>query len=45
MKILSDDIGSFPLPKGISRDEISSIAEKIAGKEISKEKENEKENE
>jgi len=45
MKILSDDIGSFPLPKGISRDEISSIAEKIAGKEISKENENEKENE
>jgi len=33
--ILSDDIGSFPLPDGISRNEISSIAEGIASKEIS----------
>lgn len=33
--ILSDDVGSFPLPDGISRDEISSIAEGIASKKIS----------
>lgn len=38
--ILSDDIGSFPLPNGISRDEISLIAEGIACKEISKENRN-----
>ncbi|OQX22498.1 MAG: hypothetical protein BWK75_00570 [Candidatus Altiarchaeales archaeon A3] len=35
MSILSDDIGSFPLPNGISRNEISLIAEKISCKEIS----------
>ncbi|MDI6730527.1 MAG: hypothetical protein QMD06_03180, partial [Candidatus Altarchaeum sp.] len=37
--ILSDDIGSFPLPNGISRNEISLIAEKFINKEISKESE------
>ncbi len=37
--ILSDDIGSFPLPNGISRNEISLIAEKFISKEISKESE------
>ncbi len=36
--ILSDDIGSFPLPLGITKSEISEIAEKIVSKEISSEK-------
>jgi len=35
--ILSDDIGSFPLPSGITKSEISEIAEKIVSKEISSE--------
>lgn len=38
--ILSDDIGSFPLPYGIRRNDISLIAEGIASKEISKENKN-----